>query len=395
MTPRAMSHISADVSSDVSSERNLLRNALCSAVFLAMAAGSISPAAAQRYVGGNSTPSVTVDYSVLDELGRAPNVPQLILQNSTGSAYSNNPYRGRPRFPVISKSNSGVRTKNLVLTPPTASKRRASRRPARETAKQARRTPRNRVVRRALLINQPPVVKKPKKLASPPPLSIGKISNPIAPPPPPKIAAVQPRRIAKPAAAKAVPAPPKAPEPPPLPPKSTAQKPKQIARSFAPPPPAPPKAATRTPPATRKFVASRSSAASRVPEAKPTPAARARSKQVESLPQSTELVRSGSLRRIEFPRGSAKFSNKASIGLQNVAAALSNDAELRIQLLAYAGQNSESTSRSRRLSLSRALAARSKLIEQGVGTTRINVRALGNKSAGGPADRIDIIFTKR
>ena len=395
MTPRAMSPISADVSSDASSERNLLRSALCLAVFLAMAAGLISPAAAQRYVGGNSTPSVTVDYSVLDELGRAPNVPQLILQNSTGSAYRNNPYRGRPRFPVISKSNSRVRTKNLVLTPPTASKWRASRRPARKTVRQARRTPRNRVVRRAPLRKQPLIVRKPKKLASPPPLSIGKIPNPIAPPPPPKIAAVQPRRIAKPAAAKAVPAPPKAPEPSPLPPKSTAPKPKQIARSFAPPLPAPPKAATRPPPATRKVVASRSSAASRVPKAKPTPAARARSKHVASLPQSTVSVRSGSLRWIEFPRGSAKLSNKASIGLQNVAAALSNDAGLRIQLLAYAGQNSESASRSRRLSLSRALAARSKLIEQGVGITRIDVRALGNKSAGGPADRIDIIFTKR
>ena len=394
MTPRAMSPISADVSSDASSERNLLRSALCLAVFLAMAAGLISPAAAQRYVGGNSTPSVTVDYSVLDELGRAPNVPQLILQNSTGSAYRNNPYRGRPRFPVISKSNSRVRTKNLVLTPPTASKRRAIRRPARDTAKQARRTPRNRVVRRAPLRKQPPVVRKPKKLASPP-LSIGKTPNPIAPPPPPKIAAVQPRRIAKLAAAKAVPAPPKAPEPPPLPPKSTAPKPKQIARSFAPPLPAPPKAATRPPAATRKVVASRSSAASRVPKAKPTPAARARSKHVASLPQSTVSVRSGSLQWIEFPRGSAKLSNKASIGLQNVAAALSNDAGLRIQLLAYAGQNSESASRSRRLSLSRALAARSKLIEQGVGITRIDVRALGNKSAGGAADRIDIIFTKR
>jgi len=395
MTPRAMSPISADVSSDASSERNLLRTALCLAVFLAMAAGLISPAAAQRYGGGNSTPSVTVDYSVLDELGRAPNVPQLILQNSTGSAYRNNPYRGRPRFPVISKSNSRVWTKNFVLTPPTASKRRASRRPARKTVRQARRTPRDRVVRRALLRKQPPVLRKPKKLASPPPLSIGKIPNPITPPPPPKITAVQPRRIAKPAVAKAVPAPPKAPEPPPLPPKSTAPKPKQIARSFARPPPAPPKAATRPPPATRKIVASRSSAASRVPKAKPMPAARARSKQVASLLQSTVSVRSGSLQRIEFPRGSAKLSNKASIGLQNVAAALSNDAGLRIQLLAYAGQNSESVSQSRRLSLSRALAARSKLIEQGVRSTRIDVRALGNKSAGGPADRIDIIVTKR
>jgi outer membrane protein OmpA-like peptidoglycan-associated protein len=89
------------------------------------------------------------------------------------------------------------------------------------------------------------------------------------------------------------------------------------------------------------------------------------------------------------------LSNKASLGLENVAAALSEDAGLRIQLLAYAGQIGDSPSQARRLSLSRALAARSKLIEQGVRSTRIDVRALGNKSAGGPADRIDIIVTKR
>jgi outer membrane protein OmpA-like peptidoglycan-associated protein len=89
------------------------------------------------------------------------------------------------------------------------------------------------------------------------------------------------------------------------------------------------------------------------------------------------------------------LSSKAALGLKNVATALSNDPALRIELLAYAGQSREPVSQARRLSLSRALAARSKLIEQGVRSTRIDVRALGNKSAGGPADRIDIIVTKR
>jgi outer membrane protein OmpA-like peptidoglycan-associated protein len=74
---------------------------------------------------------------------------------------------------------------------------------------------------------------------------------------------------------------------------------------------------------------------------------------------------------------------------------MSRDQALRIQLLAYAGQASDSASQARRLSLSRALAARSQLIEQGVRSTRIDVRALGNKSAGGPTDRIDIIVSKR
>jgi outer membrane protein OmpA-like peptidoglycan-associated protein len=151
----------------------------------------------------------------------------------------------------------------------------------------------------------------------------------------------------------------------------------------------------RPPRATRKVVTNRSSATKRVPKAKPARAARAKPKQLASLPKSTASVRSGSIRRIEFPPGSAKLSNKAALGLKNVAAALSNDTGLRIQLLAYAGRTNDSASQSRRLSLSRALAARSKLIDQGVRSTRIDVRALGNKSAGGPADRIDIIVTKR
>ena len=382
---------SPDILSDASSERKILRNTLCFAVFSAMIAGSIWPAAAQRYDGRNSKPSVTIDYSVLDELGRAPNVPQLMLQNPTGSAYRNNPYRSQPRFPVISKPNRRIRTKRIVLTPPTATKRRTSRNPVRK----ASRPPRNRIVRRAPMRKPPPVVLKPRTLVSPlSPPSIVKPPAVIVPPPPPKIATAQPRKIAKPSAAKAVPAPPKVPEPPPLPPASTAPKPKKFTRSIAPQPPAPPKATILPPRATPKIVTSGSNAVG-LSQSKPAPTARRNPKQVTALPKSTPSVRSGSLRRIEFPRGSAKLSNKASVGLQNVAAAMSNDTGLRIQLLAYAGQNNDSASQARRLSLSRALAARSKLIEQGVRSTRIDVRALGNKSAGGPADRIDIIVTKR
>ncbi|MEJ0067668.1 MAG: OmpA family protein [Pseudomonadota bacterium] len=61
----------------------------------------------------------------------------------------------------------------------------------------------------------------------------------------------------------------------------------------------------------------------------------------------------------------------------------------RIQLLAYADGTPESESQARRLSLSRALAVRSFLIEQGIRSTRVNVQALGIKTAGGPADRVD------
>ena len=99
--------------------------------------------------------------------------------------------------------------------------------------------------------------------------------------------------------------------------------------------------------------------------------------------------------RVGFDTGSAKLNSPAETGLKKVADALKADSALRIQLLAYAGGTSNSASQARRLSLSRALAARSSLINQGVRSARIDVRALGNKSEGGPADRIDIIVTKR
>lgn len=392
MTPRAMSPISPDVSPNVSSERKILRNALCLAVLSAMVVGLIWPAAAQRYVGRNSTPSVTVDYSVLDELGRAPNIPQLMLQNPTGSAYRNNPYRGRPRFPVISRTTEQDQTGRIILKPPTAERRPGSRKPARKAKRRANPTATNQAVRRTPLKSPAPVARRPQALAPPPPPpSAVTAPTAIVQPPPPNIVQPARRKAATPPAATAVPPPPRAPAPPPLPPVAAVPKPKPIARTAAPPPPAPPKA-TEPAPATRKVVTGQSNGSG--PATKTTPP-RTQTKQVASLPKSTAALRSGSLRRIEFPPGSAKLSNQASLGLQNIAAALSGNPALRIQLLAYAGQSSDSASQARRLSLSRALAARSKLIEQGVRSTRIDVRALGNKSAGGPADRIDIIVTKR
>jgi hypothetical protein len=72
------------------------------------------------------------------------------------------------------------------------------------------------------------------------------------------------------------------------------------------------------------------------------------------------------------------------------------DEQIRIQLVAYASGLPDDASRARRISLSRAIGVRSYLIEQGVRNTRIDVRALGNKTdGGGPADRVDIVALER
>ncbi|MCH8154792.1 MAG: OmpA family protein [Proteobacteria bacterium] len=95
--------------------------------------------------------------------------------------------------------------------------------------------------------------------------------------------------------------------------------------------------------------------------------------------------------RVLFQEGSAVLSEAAKGQLKGVAAFLEANASARVQLLAYAKATAESASRARRLSLSRALAVRAFLIEQGVRSTRMDVRALGDKVPDGPVDRVDVL----
>ncbi len=128
----------------------------------------------------------------------------------------------------------------------------------------------------------------------------------------------------------------------------------------------------------------------------PKPAARPKPKvQTAALPPAAPKFGPGRSLLLLFDSGSAKLKRDAARKLKSVAAAMGKDDKLRLQLLAYANGSSQSASKSRRLSLSRALAARSYLIGQGVRSTRIDVRALGNKTQGGPRDRIDVIVTRR
>jgi len=59
-------------------------------------------------------------------------------------------------------------------------------------------------------------------------------------------------------------------------------------------------------------------------------------------------------------------------------------------VFAYAGGPADDASIARRLSLSRALAVRGALMEGGVPSSRIYMRALGAQSGDGPPDRVDL-----
>ena len=82
----------------------------------------------------------------------------------------------------------------------------------------------------------------------------------------------------------------------------------------------------------------------------------------------------------------------ASTGeIDKIAQDLLANQDKRIQVMSYAAGTEDMESKARRKSLARGLAIRSYLIKAGVPSTRIDVRALGNKAEGGPADRVDII----
>lgn len=99
--------------------------------------------------------------------------------------------------------------------------------------------------------------------------------------------------------------------------------------------------------------------------------------------------------RILFKQGSPDLTDSAITTLDALAASLKANSELRIQLQAFASGSDETAPEARRLSLKRALNVRGHLVEREIRNTRMDVRALGIKSAGGPADRVDAVIVTR
>lgn len=230
-----------------------------------------------------------------------------------------------------------------------------------------------------------------------------------APPPEPKVAARPvPKPTESPAAA---PATPRVPPPPPAPP-VTASAPKPVA-------PAPKPAASAPPPPP---VAVPEPAKTVAPEPKPAQTAAAKpasvsvpppppvSKPPEAIPsaappptpekQTASLtsggpVEPGLVAKVVFADEASKLPDSAKKVLSDLVQRIGETSELRVQLLAYAGGEALSSSKARRLSLSRALSVRSFLIESGMRSTRIDVRALGNKTEEEPLNRVDVNVVER
>ena len=96
--------------------------------------------------------------------------------------------------------------------------------------------------------------------------------------------------------------------------------------------------------------------------------------------------------RIVFPSESDEVPPASEAALKELAAMMMADPTLRLEILAYASGGDEAqANRARRLSLSRALAVRSFLIDQDIRSTRMDVRAEGSNTEVEPADRVDIV----
>ncbi len=338
---------------------------LTSFVGAAVAQSTIS----SRFVG---RPSVIVDLSVLDKFGPAPTLPSLLRRGSTSLA-----------------PGTAARAPGQLLAPPktlprsqlTIPKSIATKRPAAPPPKPRVAVP------KPVAPTPPAVAAVPKALTIPKPVVTGgsNIVSAAVPPPAapattvPKIPAA-PKAAAKTAEPKiAAPAKAVIPDPPeataviPDPPEATAKI------------PSPPKATAAVPQAPV--------VTQRIPKAPSPPAASitASGEQLAARTSTITISDDGNKVRILFGENSSILPEAAASALEALAQKMNSDRKLRILLYGFAGGAPDTPSKARRLSLFRALAVRTQLMKHGVRSTRMQLRALGNRNEEGPPDRVDIV----
>lgn len=98
---------------------------------------------------------------------------------------------------------------------------------------------------------------------------------------------------------------------------------------------------------------------------------------------------------IPFANGASSLAPADVNSIHTLAASLTaalSSTTTRVELAAFAGPRGDKSSDSRRLSLKRALVVRELLIEDGVPSERIDVRAMGGTDDSGATDRVDVFL---
>lgn len=94
--------------------------------------------------------------------------------------------------------------------------------------------------------------------------------------------------------------------------------------------------------------------------------------------------------RILYPEEVMDLPETAKPGLDKLAAWLRQNPDVRVQIVGYASETTTAGNQARRTSLYRTLAVRKYLVENGVLSTRMDVRALGAGTDQLPRDRVEI-----
>ena len=355
------------------------------------------------YTDQYGNPTVSVDLGVLDSLGPEQNLPDLHRKTA--------PLPSRPVMARRPAPTVGVRRGGLLAPPP-------------------RGMPRSK-------LNIPPMTLRARaptrKVAPPPPANLTSAPKPqpraappvrpsLAPPPRPKIAARTsplPAPLAVPKAPQSrlsVPRVPIAPPPIAAPARAAPAPVALVSRPVVAPPPrprlaAPPKTALAAPTALPpKSIAAPAPLQAPPPIRAPAPSVAApntpptaalatptsQGLQPAVLVGNISIRPDGNLYSIPFGPGSTKLPGSAIPALSKLAGRMNSDENIRIQLMGFAASGAGSASQARRSSLFRALAIRTFLMKEGVRSTRMDVRALGQTSAQGVTpDRVDILVRRQ
>lgn len=347
----------------------------------------IPAASAQVIIGGAAESDVVVNWSVLDGLGQQPSLADMIKDELPGRKPQAAPSRAtrqagppqgavyKPFRPNAAAPTRAADTAKPVLKPVQAAVAPAAPVPAAVAAADGER-------------RSVPIVEAPKPAAKPP-AATGKPAVPAKP----QIAEVAPAAVVP-----APVAPAKMPQvsPPEL--KAEPPKPVEIAKPVEQPKPAEVAKPVEPPKPDPVVAAAPQPLLSPVPPAVLMPSQPVVPPQVAALPSSEPPALSGGSDTISlaFDAEDAKVSDRARNDLVTLVKRMQKDEDLNLQLLAYASGDEASASKARRLSLSRALEVRKYLMDKGIRSTRIEVRALGNKLDGrGASDRVDAVLVGR
>jgi outer membrane protein OmpA-like peptidoglycan-associated protein len=111
------------------------------------------------------------------------------------------------------------------------------------------------------------------------------------------------------------------------------------------------------------------------------------------IPVAAPAIVAPRLDSVRFAAGATDLPQGAQTILDQAVVRMNADTQVRLQLFSYASSSGDDASTARRISLARATAMRTYLIEKGVHSIRVDVRALGRQNEGdGPADRVDLVY---